>query len=162
MLTERYRPRQAQPNVTFPRPAGRSVYSVRVSKRPANALAANVRRLRESLGLTQARLADEAGVSSVGMIEAGKRPNARRATVAKIAAALGVSEDELYRGANPDTVEAPPALATFLRSPGGVDVTDEERLALLRLRARGKRPNEETYYWALKMLRSMNKEGEGG
>src|SRR5688500_13969166 len=60
-------------------------------------IAENLKRLREQRELTQYKLAQESGVSHVTIlnIEGGKTPNPRRATVGKIAGALGVPPGEL-------------------------------------------------------------------
>jgi DNA-binding XRE family transcriptional regulator len=52
---------------------------------------------RRGAGLTQAELADEAGVSqaTVGMIERGKRPKPHPRTLTKLAEALGISAADL-------------------------------------------------------------------
>ena len=47
------------------------------------------------------------------------------------------------------------ALREFLRSPDGKTATKDEIEELRRLPARGKRPTVDTYFWALKTLRSM-------
>lgn len=57
----------------------------------------NIRRIREECGLTQKALAEAAGVSAPFMydLENGNR-NAKPETLARIAAALGCTIDELY------------------------------------------------------------------
>ncbi|MDA8186647.1 MAG: helix-turn-helix transcriptional regulator [Dehalococcoidales bacterium] len=56
-----------------------------------------LRRFREARQLTQGQLAHKAGItqSHISQMESGKRPNATLATVGKLAAALGVSIDDL-------------------------------------------------------------------
>ena len=113
-----------------------------------------IKALREQRGMTQRDLADLAGLSSVAMIES-RGDTMRYETAKALAGALGVSIEEIYGDEEPQPSEA---LSAFLRSPGAADVTPEEVEQLRRLRARGKRPTEDTYYWALKMLRSMGEE----
>jgi len=67
-----------------------------------NVLGTNIRRLRLAAGLTQEELSAKADATSVAMIEAGQRPNARHDTVEKIAKALGVELSELYRAPSGD------------------------------------------------------------
>ena len=57
----------------------------------------NIRRIREERGLTQKALAEAAGVSAPFLfdLENGNR-NAKPETLARIAAALGCTIDELY------------------------------------------------------------------
>ena len=56
-----------------------------------------IRRLREAAGLTQEKLAEEAGVSplSIRNIETGRTVDPKARTLAAIARALGVSTDNL-------------------------------------------------------------------
>jgi len=60
-------------------------------------VASNIRRLRQEANLTQQKLADLAGVSSVKMIEAGLRAG-RISTLERIARALGVPLAVLFEG----------------------------------------------------------------
>lgn len=68
------------------------------SQRPQGALGRAIRRLREKRGLTQEAVAHEAGVtaSTFGLIERG-HSNPTWATVQDIAAALGVSVEDVAR-----------------------------------------------------------------
>jgi transcriptional regulator with XRE-family HTH domain len=61
-----------------------------------NIVAVNVRRLRTRAGISRAELARRAGLSSVKMIESGKREG-RLSTHEAIARALGVPVSELFR-----------------------------------------------------------------
>lgn len=110
----------------------------------------NIAKHREHAGLTQEQLAAAAGLSSVKMIESGKYTGSIQALIA-IADVLGVPIGVLL--ANP-AAPSPPELQAFLDSPLGRDASPEER-EQLRVHARGQRPTQETYYWALKMIRSM-------
>lgn len=64
----------------------------------------NVRHLREELGLTQAELAERAGInrSYLGGVERGQRRICME-NIAKLADALGVPADALFRGHGPTT-----------------------------------------------------------
>lgn len=126
-------------------------------KRALPMLARNIKKYRFERGFSQEELAARSGLSSVKMIESGKN-NASVQALMSIADALGVGLDDLVSG-DQISDSAPTALTSFLGSPGAADVTPEEVEQLRRLRARGKRPTEDTYYWALKMLRSMGEEG---
>lgn len=66
-------------------------YSGGVSSSRLTTLGRNVRRLRARLGLSQKELADLAGVSSVPMIESGRRVQPRPETIEALARALGVT-----------------------------------------------------------------------
>lgn len=72
----------------------------------------------------------------------------------RLAGALGVAPAELLDDPVADS-PVPAALEEFLRSPEGRTATDAEVAELHRLQARGARPTVDTYYWALKMIRSM-------
>src|SRR5262249_25533599 len=73
-----------------------------MAKKTSSGFASNLRRLRQRTGLTQAQLAEKAGLHLHGVtkLEQGDREPAL-ATAAKIAAALGVTVDELMRPAGP-------------------------------------------------------------
>lgn len=64
----------------------------------------NVRRLREAQGLTQAELASKAGInrSYLGGVERGQRRICME-NIAKIAAALTVSPDVLFKTMEPES-----------------------------------------------------------
>lgn len=114
----------------------------------------NIRRLREKRGWSQQELADRSGLSSVKQIELGKNVG-RVETLVTIANALGVTMDDLL---SENDVPLPEALATFISSPQGREmapITDAEIEQLRKVPAYGKKPVVDTYYWALKMLRSM-------
>lgn len=103
--------------------------------------------------MSQEELAARAGLSSVKMIESGKSTGSVQALLA-IAAALDTTIGELL--ADPDE-PLPQELEQFLTSPGASDVTSDEILMLKHIRARGKRPTQATYYFALQTYRSMEK-----
>jgi transcriptional regulator with XRE-family HTH domain len=124
-------------------------------KRALPMLAHNIKKYRSQRGFSQEELAARSGLSSVKMIESGKN-NASLQALMSIANVLGVGLDDLVSGYQVSD-PTPTALTCFLASPGAADVTPEEVEQLKQLRARGKRPTEDTYYWALKMLRSMSK-----
>jgi transcriptional regulator with XRE-family HTH domain len=71
-----------------------------MNTQPKNTFAARLRELREKAGLTQAQLAQRAGLhlSAVTRFEHGRREPSL-ASAAKLAAALGVTVDELIRPA---------------------------------------------------------------
>lgn len=112
---------------------------------------ARLKKLREDRDLSQKALAERAGLSSVAMMES-RYSAPRYKTAQALAKALGITVEELY---GDDLGAIPEALATFLVSPAGRDATTSEIEALRRLQARGRRPTVDTYFWALKMLRSM-------
>lgn len=66
-----------------------------------------LRATRVSLGLTQAQLADAAGCtqSDISKYESGTRPN-RLDVITKLAAALGISREEVIFGPAPKQGEA--------------------------------------------------------
>lgn len=66
---------------------------------PLQAFAENMRRLRAKHGLTQERLADQAGLhlTTIARIETQKR-DPKVSVVAKIAYGLGVPTSELFEG----------------------------------------------------------------
>lgn len=68
----------------------------------ASNLGSNIKRIRGLRGLTQAELAERAGLSTIGIsnIETGTR-NPRPGTLEAIAKVLGVSEIELHGGHAP-------------------------------------------------------------
>lgn len=68
----------------------------------ASNLGSNIKRIRGLRGLTQAQLAEIAGLSTIGIsnIETGTR-HPRPGTLEAIAKALGVSEIELHGGRSP-------------------------------------------------------------
>lgn len=117
------------------------------------ALGRDIREHRLKLGWSQKELAKRAKVSSVAMIESGQRKSPHFKIVKAIAEALGVDPNILGKSKTEEPL--PEALVEFLASPDGRDVTKEEVAALRSLRARGKRPTKDTYYWGLKTLRSM-------
>jgi transcriptional regulator with XRE-family HTH domain len=122
-------------------------------------LGRNIQRLRDARGMTQMQLGIEAGTTSIGMIEAGAIASPRMPTLQAIARALGVTVAQLWESNGSDINEQfPGSLTAFLASPLAKGVTPEEIEHLKRLRARGKRPTETTYYLALQMLRSMAEE----
>lgn len=66
---------------------------------PLDTFAANLRRLRQERGLSQERLAQDAGLNTthVAKIERSEREPGVR-TVAKLAEALGLSAGDLFKG----------------------------------------------------------------
>lgn len=116
-------------------------------------LAANIKRHRERLGISQAELAARSGQTSVKLIETAGRWGSVSALGA-IATALGVEIPDLL--ANPDEPN-PPELDAFLRTPEAVElrITNEERELLRAVRVPGRRPDPMTYYWEMKKIRSM-------
>jgi len=112
-----------------------------VPKSPAAIVARNVKRLRGQRGWSQTELAGHAGLSSVGMIESGARPNARWDTLEKIAEALGVTVADLC-------TEEPQANATlleFLASPIGSGAAPQERTFLASARMPGRQHTLQSY-----------------
>lgn len=64
---------------------------------PMTDFGAFIRERRKALGLTQADLADKAGLSSgaISMIETGERSELQARSARRLALALGVTSDEL-------------------------------------------------------------------
>jgi len=62
----------------------------------------NIKRKRETLGLSQQNLADKSGISKaqISRLESGKQDNPQIKTLIPIATALGVSIEELTYGEN--------------------------------------------------------------
>jgi transcriptional regulator with XRE-family HTH domain len=56
----------------------------------------NLRKLRDERGITQARVAELAGVSSVGVLKHRDHSDPRIGTIGRIAAALNVNTELLY------------------------------------------------------------------
>lgn len=77
-----------------------------------NLLSDNVRRLRNNLGMTQSELAEKANLSLIGIqgIEYGKS-GGRGSTLSKIAKALGVTVEDLYRDPNEQVKQKPQTVA---------------------------------------------------
>lgn len=100
-------------------------------------LAERVADARASAGLSQAALAQKAGVtqSTIGNIESGGRKNPRE--LLAIAAALGVSAEWLKTG-KPPRHAAPPSYWPFSISPAEIQALDKKQLARLEksMRAR--------------------------
>ena len=71
-----------------------------------NHLAQRIKQLRRDRGMTQQQLNEIAGVTSVPMIESGKRVSPSIGTVTAIARALGVTVDELCAEPVPETDSA--------------------------------------------------------
>jgi len=84
--------------------------------------------LREERALTQAELAEKAGISpsTLSLIESGKVPKPHVGTIRKIARALGIEPRELRRT---EELAAPKAERRSLLEPSFNDVLSEERHA---------------------------------
>lgn len=117
-------------------------------------VARNIRRRRKMCDLTQEKLAELAGVSSVKMIESGRR-NGRLGTLQKIADALHCRVSDLFED---DTLRISDALAEFLSSPMAHDVTDDEVNYLQGIRVPGRTLTPVSYYKALEMIRASTPE----
>jgi transcriptional regulator with XRE-family HTH domain len=112
---------------------------------PEQVVAANVRRLREAVGITQVELAKRAtiGTSEMGVwgIENGKR-RINVADLYSLAAALGVTPERLL---SPDAELAPHARQYEVRIDGGVtetvtaDDAEADERGLLHFYLRGER-----------------------
>lgn len=126
----------------------------------ARVIADNVRRLRRERGLTQEELAELAGLSSVGMIEApqaGRSPP-RTSTLQKIATALGVGIEELYR--DEAGVQTTSTLDDFLGSPvAPADITAQEIAELRRFKLPFGTPTAATWFHLLQAMRSAKTNG---
>jgi len=116
----------------------------------------NIKRFRAEKKMTQEELASRAGLSSVKMIESGRNIVSIK-SLHSIAKALDVSVYDLLEDPN-DAM--PEALYAFLQTPAAADITPDEIEQLKRLRARGKRPTEATYYIALQAIRTMVSDNE--
>lgn len=122
--------------------------------RQTSTIGRTIKRYRDLRGLSQDELARRAGVSSVAMIESGKRETPGVDTVAKIAAALGVTVEQLVH----DEAEMPAALREFLASPSAVDVTSDELEALRAASFGGRNPIAASYFLVLQAYRVATKE----
>lgn len=112
----------------------------------------NIKKHRGIRKMSQAALMDATGLTTIKLLETGDMSGSPESLI-KIADALGIPVGALLD--NPED-PLPEGLKSFLDSPAGrsSSVTPAE-VDMLRVHARGRRPTEETYYWALKMLRSM-------
>lgn len=112
----------------------------------------NIRRLRDAHGLTQEQLAERAGLTpeAVSMIETGKR-RGKVETLQIISKALGEPLAEIFKA---NQMPIPQALSEFLETSLAKDVTDEEVTQLQELAVSGRRMTVESYYLALKLIRS--------
>lgn len=128
--------------------ASRYACYVRSSHIDPRALGRNVRRLCKVRGITLDELAERAGISSVKMMM--KRGSGRTENIAKVAAALGVTVDDLLAPQR----EVSSELQEFLDSPLGRDVNATEKDELRDLEVPGRKMTVESYYLALKMLRA--------
>lgn len=111
----------------------------------------NIRRLRRARGWSQEHLAERASISSVKMIETGKRKG-RIDTLQKIAGALGCSVREFFGDGSTDAWTD--ELDAFLNSPMARDVTEVEVLYLQGIALPGRIMTAESYYNALQMIRA--------
>lgn len=97
-------------------------------------IGANLKRIRETRGLTGEELADKSGVgiATIRGIEAGLRRNPETATLSKLAAALGTTASDLQ--CQPDTTPIAALVPTMLREYadvlGPLGVTDESHPAI--------------------------------
>lgn len=115
--------------------------------------------------MTQDELAEHSGLSSVGMLESGARPNAREGTLSKIAEALSarlgrkITPADLRAGPRPGlSANALRALDELLASPLGADITTEEQAELRSLEwPAGKQPTAKSWSFMLDALRSTTK-----
>ena len=138
---------------------------------PLPDLAVNLKFFREVAGLTQEQLAADSGVSTLGMLESGRRPNSRIDNLKKIARALSlaigvpVSVGDLRgpRRINPDDTEIlKETWDAFLATPHGMGTTPLEQKTL-RIRRWEWGPPRKTEHWgyALELLRATQ-EKKGG
>lgn len=127
--------------------------------------AQNIRALREKADLTQEQLAELSGLSTIVMIETGRRPYARDSTLGRIAKALSnalkreVTIDELRsvpKGADPDDTKH--SFEAFLVSPLADGITPDEREQLRRAVWPWGVPSVKAWYHALEAMRSSRKE----
>lgn len=104
------------------------------------ALGTNLKRIRTERRITQAQLAERAGVSraTVIAIESGASDNPETRTVAALAKALGIPQSEISQGpvvVAPDTADGRISLTEFLSVARGVlEVDDVRKLEKLRTR----------------------------
>lgn len=111
-----------------------------------------IRRRREALGLTREQVEERATLSPghLNQIEGGERKQPRGPTLAKIAAALGCTVDELLH-----PIEVPESLERFVESEAGADVTAAEKTELAKaIRVLGLPETAKTYVLLLDLLRS--------
>jgi transcriptional regulator with XRE-family HTH domain len=153
--------------------AEKRAYKRRDPGAPLPQFALNIRRLRESAvsqrtgrTMTQEELAEESGLSTIVMIETGRRPYARDSTLGRIAKALSrtlgreVTIDELRsvpRGAGPE--ETRESFDAFLRSELSQGITDAERDQLRRAVWPWGVPSVKAWYFALEAMRASRREG---
>lgn len=115
-----------------------------------NQVGANVRRFRQALGWTQEELAERAELSSVKMIETGKR-NPRLGTLRALAKAMGIRMEEMLGG---ESGGIPQALVDFLETPMAKGITDDEVELLQVMSIPGRRATAESYYNLLQATRT--------
>lgn len=132
----------------------RRVHRLPMAKIARSSVGENIRRLRNGRGWTQEELAERSGLSSVKMIETGRRTGLV-GSLRKIALALDVPLAEIV--AETDQ-EMPHALQRFLETPMGADVTDEEFDHLRALRFPGRTMTVQAYNLALLAIRATSEE----
>ncbi len=142
-------------------------YKKRSPDAPLPDVAVNIKRYRGLTGLTADQLAVEADVSTLGMLESGRRPSGRINNLEKIATALTrllgyeVTVADL-RGRPSASADPAPGLDRFLASPLGSDATSEERRLLRSMTWGGGTPNEKAWYLALGAIREAQSNKKGG
>ena len=112
----------------------------------AESFGERVRKRREQEGLSQAELADKAGISRTYLseIERGRATNLSWKVVEGLAAALGLSIEPESR-VEEHIGELPPGLEEFAKSR---NLPAQDKLMLARLKFRGKQPTSPEM-WAL-------------
>jgi len=127
------------------------------SERVKQRVAENLRRLRESLGLTVDEFAERAGISrqSLYLLEAA-RTFPRPETLDKIAKAFSVNSDELYMPEEVAPLLPRPLAEAIDDLPENEKPTEQEIREMLAVRFRG-RPTAQTYKYLLQAFRSEKK-----
>lgn len=129
------------------------------TKLPPNAI--NLKRFRELAGLSQEQLDAESGTKAVGMIESGRRPNARRNTLQKLADALSrrlgttIAVEDLQReppGGHPPADIINATFQQFMASKP--DLSEREAAELLvKTQWPFGNPTVEAWYLAMRLMR---------
>ena len=115
-----------------------------------SALASNVRRLRAKAGMTQKDLEDKAHTKMIKKLESNRSiPSVP--VLGRIAEALGVTLEELFKGVGPTS-----ALDSFMASRLGKSATVDELKQLSSIRIDGYDHTVVSYFIALGMLRAMD------
>lgn len=125
----------------------------------------NIAKYRAMLGWQQWKLNAEAGISGVGMIESGERPNPRDPTLKKLAAVftreLGfpVTLEMLRAPEQPTDSEIQASYREFLKDhPSAKSMSDEERVEVGKLKPPWGGLNVETWYFLLLAYRARKPE----